>query len=299
MTGPITTTQLDDGIATIVAANALGALRANTVLARLVNRDWENEVASYGQTVNIISRGALTAQDKAEGSAVTLQQPTDSKVQLTLNKHKEVSILMEDLVRMLNRPDQFAGFIADAVTVIAEQIDADIAGLYSGLSQSVNALAGLSESHFRSARRLLNAAKAPMSQRYAVLNEDADYEFLGIEKVVNSEYAQSLGNAAAGAFMGRFMGFDVFMDQKIVTASSEGKNLAFHRNAFVAAFRPMALAAPGLGVQQVTMDEDGIGLRVTRSYSPTYLGEQVTIDILYGVAELRDSHGVVIRTTDI
>ena len=50
------------------------------------------------------------------------------------------------------------------------------------LSQTIDATAGLSEGTFREARRLLNAAKAPLENRVAVLHEDAEYEMLGIEK---------------------------------------------------------------------------------------------------------------------
>ena len=295
----IITTELNDSIPTIVAAEALGALKASTVLSRLVNRDFENEVAAYGQTVNITLRGALVASDKAANAAVTLQTPADSAFALTLNKHKEVSFLMEDLARMFARPDQFSGYIRDAVIVVAEQIDADIAALYSGFAQTIDATLGLTEGTFRSARRLLNAAKAPLDRRHAVLHEDADYELLGIEKATNRDYAESLGAGAAGALVGRFMGFDVYMDQKIAVGVGQCKNLFFQHNAIVFATRPMAIASPGLGVQQVTMAEDGVGLRVTRSYSPAYLGEQLTIDVLYGVAELRDSHGVVVSTDEI
>lgn len=297
----ITSTQLNDSVATIVAAEALGYLKANTVLARLVARNWDNDVARDGQTIQIPFTGALTANDKAEGSAVTLQQPADTKATLVLNKHKEVSFLLEDYARALARPDYLTAYVVDGMAVVAEQIDSDLAGLYSGLSQTISALTadgGLKESDFRNARRLLNAAKAPLAQRYAVLNEDADYEFLGIEKAVNRDYALTLGRAAGDAHIGRFMGFDVFMDQKIATVASQNKNLFFHKNAFVLASRPLPPAPQGAGVLQTVMDEDGIGLRVTMSYSPDYLGVQVTIDVLYGVAEVRDAFGVVVSTTD-
>lgn len=36
---------------TIITTEALGYLKNNTVLARLVARDWDNEVAQYGQTI--------------------------------------------------------------------------------------------------------------------------------------------------------------------------------------------------------------------------------------------------------
>lgn len=289
------------GIPTIVAAEALGYLKANTVLAQLVNRDWSSEVANYGQTVNIPLRGALSANDKAENTAVTLQTPSLTAVSVTLNKHKEVSFLIEDLAEIFSRPDLLTGYVADAMDVLAEQIDGDIAALYSGLSQAIDATTGLAEDDFRGARRLLNAAKAPLSNRVAVLHEDAEYALLAIEKFVNRDYAELQGapQGLLNAYSGRFMGFDVFMDQQIPVATAVCKNLFFQRNAMALVTRPLPQAPAGMGVQQVTMAEDGVGLRATIGYNKDHLGLQVTIDVLYGVAEIRDNHGVVVSTTEI
>lgn len=295
----ITTTLVGDSIPTIVAAEALGYLKANTVLARLVNRDYSNEIATYGQTVTIPYGGALSVNDKAANTVVTLQTPNDAVYTLTLNKHKEVSFLIEDIAKAFARPDWFSRYMQDGMMKLSEQVDSDIAALYSGFSQSIDATAGLAEGTFRNARRLLNSAKAPQTQRYAVLHEDADYEALGVERIVNRDYAESLGSKAADSMNGRFMGFDLFMDQQIATSGGECKNLFFHRDAIVMASRPLPPAPAGAGVVQRVMDEDGIGIRVTMSYSPDYLGVQLTLDILYGVAELRDNHGITVRTTEL
>jgi hypothetical protein len=61
----ITTAEVNEMLATIIAAEALGRLRSNTVLAQLVARDWDTEVATYGQTVQIPFRGSLSVNDKA------------------------------------------------------------------------------------------------------------------------------------------------------------------------------------------------------------------------------------------
>jgi hypothetical protein len=157
----------------------------------------------------------------------------------------------------------------------------------------------LGEDDFRNARRLLNSAKAPQSQRYAVLHEDADFELLGIEKVVNRDYAETLGSMAADNMVGRFMGFEIFMDQKIAVNSTQCKNLFFHRNAIVMASRPLPPAPANAGVQQTVMSEDGIGIRVTIGYDKDLLGTQFTIDCLYGVAEMRDNHGITVSTAEL
>jgi len=295
----ITTSQVSDSTPTLIAAQALGYLKANTVLANLVNRDYENEVAQYGNVVKIPYGGALSVNDKSAGTVVTLQQPDDAVYTLTLNKHKEVSFIVEDLAKAFARPDWFAVYAADAMGVMAEQIDGDIAALYSGFSQTIDATAGLSEANFRNARRLLNAAKAPLGQRYAVLGEDAEYELLGIEKVTNRDYAETLGQKTADALTGRFAGFDIVLDQKIVNTGGQVKNMFFQRNAIVMANRPLPVAPAGMGVVQRVMNENGIALRVTMSYSHDYLGAKFTLDTLYGVAELRDNHGIAVSTTDL
>lgn len=298
MANTIGVAQLDDSIPTIVAAEALGYLKANCVLSRLVNRDYDSDIASYGDTVDIPYGGTATVQDKAAGTAVTLQQLADAKYTVTLNKHKEVTFLIEDIGKAMARPNWIQRYLTDHMALVAEAIDADLAALYSGFAQTIDATSGLGEDDFRNARRLLNAAKVPQGNRVAVLHEDAEYEALGIERLVNRDYAESLGRMAADSFVNKFMGFDVFLDQNIAVATS-AKNLFFHRDAIVLATRPLPPAPAGTGVLQTVMDEDGMGLRVTISYSADYLGVQVTIDVLYGVAELRDNHGVVVSTTVI
>lgn len=295
----ITVTEAATAIPTIVAAKALDKLRANLVLANIINRDYDNELAAFGQTVNVQVRGALSVNDKAANTVVTLQTPSTSTKAVTLNKHKEVSFLAEDVAIMFARPDLIAGYAEDAAIAIAEQVETDIAGLYSGFSQTLSATSGLTETSFREAARLLNAAKAPQAMRYAVLHEDAYKEASDIEKLINRDYqGDSAMEAIKNGYLGMLSGFNVQLSQKIVV-STTCKNLFLQRNAAVLATRPLRRTGPGRGVEQVTMNMGGLGLRVTMSYDPDYLGEKLTIDFLYGVAELRDELAVVVSTTEV
>lgn len=296
----ITTSEAANGLATIIAAEALGRLRSNTILSRLVARDWDNEVATYGQTVKIPFRGALSVNDKAANTDYTVQAPSDSAVSVTLNKHKEVSFIVEDLARALARPDYLMGYIDDGIIALAEQIDGDLAALYSGLSQSIDATSTngpLDTADFIEARRLLSVAKAPMTGRVAVLHPTAAAELLAVEKFVNRDYrGPAEESALVSGFLGNFAGFTVYEDQNVKVASSEQKNLFFQKNAFALVTRPLPAPEAGTGVITKTMDEDGVGIRVMISYQHLKGGHLVTIDCLYGVAELRDAFGVTVRT---
>lgn len=296
----ITTTEVGDSIATIVAAQALGRLRSNMVMARLIARDWDTEVAQHGQTVQIPFRGALTVNDKSANTQYTLQTPADTKVDVTLNKHKEVSFLIEDLAKALARPDMLQGYVDDGMIAIAEQIDADLLALYSGLSQSINATstAGpLVVADFVEGRRLLNVAKAPMTERYAVLHPTAAAEILADTSFTNRDYrGPAEESALVNGFLGNIAGFIVHEDQNTVETGGEQKNVFFQKNAFALVTRPLPNPEAGTGVIVKIMDEEGIGIRVMISYQHLLGGHLVTIDCLYGVAELRDTHGVTVRT---
>jgi hypothetical protein len=75
-------------------------------------------------------------------------------------------------------------------------------------------------------------------------------------------------------------------------------NLAFDPGAFILAMRALPEAPPGTGAAQAVVHDpvSGLVMRSTMSYNADNLGVQCTLDVLYGVAELRDEKGVVVLT---
>lgn len=299
----ITKTEADSFIPEIWAASALGYLKANTVMARLVNRDFSPLVASQGDTVNVPVRGTLSVNDKAANSTVTLQTPSATTLQLILNKHKEISFIVEDVAKAQSNQDIIAGYVEDGMKKLAEQVDSDILALYSGFSTTPidarTGSGGVTVNTIIEARRLANAAKWPTDQRYIVWNEDADAELLKLNQFTNAQYDPANASALENAILGRKYGFTHLMSQLVKTTGGEVKNLAFHPDAIMMATRPLPAPPPNTGAQVSVMAEDGFSVRVIYAYNPSYLGLQVTIDCLYGVAEMRDAFGIVIRSTDI
>lgn len=298
----ITVTEAAAFIPEIWAAMALGTLRANTVMARLVNRNFENYVAQYGDIINIPKRGTLAVNNKTANTAVTLQTPSASTVQVVLNKHKEVSFLIEDVAAAQANQDVILGYIGDGVIKIAEQIDTDLLALYSGFSQTPidGVTGGITAATITEARRILNSKMVPLvGDRYIVWHEDAEKELLALGQFTNAQYDPGNADALTEATLGRKYGFTHVMDQKVAVAAGVCKNLAFHRDAIALVTRPLPPVPDGLGARSVVMNEDGIGIRVTYSYNASHLGVQVTLDILYGVAEMWDEFGLVINSAEV
>lgn len=287
-----------DFIPEIWAAQALGYLKANTVMLNLVNRDYSDEIATDGDTVNVPLRGDLTVRTKAAGGTVSTDSPTGTKTAITM-AHKYVSFLVEDVAEAQARPDLINGYIGDGMAMLGEDIDAALLALYTGFSATpIDATAGIDVADITEARRLLNAAKVPMDNRHIVWHEDAEAEILQLAQFTNAQNDPANATALQMATMGRKYGFTHMMDQQVVVAGGECKNLAFHRDAMALVTRRLPDPPANSGVRAATMSEDGIGLRVLWGYSMEYLGVQVVIDIIYGAAELRDSHAVVIRSTE-
>lgn len=297
----ITVTEAANFIPEIWAAEALGYFRANTVLAGLVNRNYEDEVANAGDMVHVPKRGTLSTNAKAANTGVTLQTPSSDVVTVTLNNHREVSFLVEDVAKAQSRPDVIGGYIQDGMAAISEYVDATLAALYTGFTATAIDATGaaIDADTVVEARRLLNSYKAPLANRYCIWHEDAEAEILKIEKFTNSQWINDAGAAMREAYIGRRYGFDHLMDQKITVAAGECKNLAMHRDALTLVTRPLPPVPPDMGAQSSVMVEDGIAIRVIWSYNPTYLGVQVTLDILFGCGVLNPNFGVAIRSTEV
>lgn len=295
----ITTTEAVGFIPEIWAASALGYLKSNTVMARLVSRDYENLVAKQGDIINIPRRGGLTVRSKSANAAVTLDTPAADVVQVTLDKHKYIAFMVEDIAAAQANQSIIDGYVMDGIKKIGEQIDSDLLALYSGFSTTpIDGTAGITAATVVEARRLLNDAKVPQEGRNIVWHQDGEAELLQLAQFTNAQYDPRNSDALANATLGRKWGFNHYMDQVVTATGGECKNIAFHRDAIALVTRPLAPVPANMGAQSVTMSEDGIGLRVTYSYNPSHLAMQVVIDLLYGVAELRDDHAVVIRSLE-
>lgn len=294
----VTVTTAQYFIPEIWAQVAMEQLRSNIVLAKLVTRDTDVAAFNYGDVLHIPFPGTFTANDKAAGSAVTLQAPTDSEVQVTLNKHKYISFVIEDPVRAMEDQSVMERYGREAAAAIAEAIESDLFALYAGLSQSVGTSGtDISAATVRSARKKLNDSKAPLNNRHLVISTKDEIALLADSNLAN--YFAFRTQAVPEGALGQLYGFTIWTSQLVPVVSgtpNSTKNLAFTPEFAILAMRALPPAPEGSGAKSAVVrdPESGLVLRSTIAYNPNYLGIQVTLDVLYGVAELRDACGVVV-----
>jgi hypothetical protein len=296
----ITKTTADAFIPEIWANRALEVLRANIVLAKLVTKDTDIATFQMGDVLHVPYAGTFVANDKAANAAVTLQTPTGgADLSMTLNKHKEVSFLIEDPARAQANQDLMDRYINSAVSAIEQAIESDLFALYSSLSGSVGTSGtDITAATIRSARKALNDNKVPLSPRHLVISSKDEIALLGDSNLA-TYFANSRPETIAQGALGELYGFTLWMSQlvPVVTGTPNStKNLAFHPEFAILAMRALPEPPAGAGARAVAMRDpvSGLVIRVTSAYNPTYLGVQVTMDVLYGVAKLRDAAGIVV-----
>lgn len=273
------------------------AVEATLVLANLVKR-FDSEVADGGDTLTVPKISNFTAYAKAANTAVTLNAPTESYFTLTLNRHYEASYLIEDRLKTQSKYNLLTEYSGKAGYAIAAKIDSDLAGLYSGLSQSVgNATTDVTDANICRAIQYLDDADAPQTERYFVFKPAAlaamrqiakfsQYDALGIAPSVVTAGGLANGSTvvkriAPNGFVGVAYCLQCYMSTNLTEeagTSDTVHNLVFQKEAFA------------LGLQ--------LKPRTQFQYKQEYLGNLATTDAIWGFGEFRDTFGVDFRSDD-
>ena len=300
----ITSANVATAIVKLVAADALPALVGNLIMGNLVNRDYEPTLAQAGDTVNVPLPPTLVANNLAEGGTVSPQNPSLGNAQIVLNTHAEATFQIPDVTKVLAVPDLLRVYMQPAVVAIAERIESDLLGLYA--SFTANAPVGtagtpITEAVVDTAETALFQAKVPATQsKYLVVDAGTYSQMRQIPRF--SEF-QNVGEAGLRALIdgtvGKIKDFFVFRSQLVAKTGSSPittHNVAFVRDAIGLVIRRLPQPLPGTGAIAEYADLGNFGMRVIMSYQPNTLSQQFTVDVLYGVAALRNNFAVQVNS---
>lgn len=255
-------------------------VKSNLVLVPLI-KHYDADVKSSGQTVEIPNVSTITANLKAENTAVTLNYNTETKTTITIDRHYESSFLVEDILAVQSNYNSRSDYTKAAAYAIAEKVDADVAAVVTAAWTGYGAYGtALNDNLILTVNRYLSENKAPRSDRSIVVHPKGEAEMLAIDKYVRYD-ALGVGgdtNSIKNGKIGRIYGADVYMSQNLVyldTATDEYNSLFFHKEAAAIAMQ--------------------VNPRTQTQYKQEYLGWLVTVDVLYGVTTLRSGFGFVLK----
>jgi hypothetical protein len=89
----------------------------------------------FGDTVHIPEISLISASDKSAGSDVSYDATATTETQLSLNKHKYVAKLFEDITQIQSEADLVSKYSQMMGEALARQLDADIWAELDGINQ--------------------------------------------------------------------------------------------------------------------------------------------------------------------
>ena len=298
---------------------ATGGFVDNTSAATFIPEIWSDEViAAYQKSLvlaNLVKKISMTgkkgdtlhipkpvrgdAHAKAENTAVTVQNATESEVQVTINKHFEYSRLIEDITETQALASLRQFYTGDAGYALAKQVDSslfelgksfgDNGGDYVGTgSYYIDASTGLTayaadtvaaadvftDEGFRDLIQKMDDADVPMDNRCLVVPPSVRNEIMGLTRYSSSDFVD--GRVVNNGQIGNIYGIDIFVSSNCPVVEAAADNSAggdvkqamlFHKDAMVLA--------------------EQLGVRSQTQYKQDFLATLYTADTLYGTAVLR------------
>lgn len=207
------------------AMESLRILEANTVMSSLVHKDFNNEVARFGQTVNTRKPAEFKAVNKVDGEDVTNQDAIANNIAVVLDQHIHTSFIIYDGEESKSFVQLRDWYIEPAMISLAQKLDEVLCGqVYQYLSESVGQLGqAIDKDTLIDAKELMDDNRVPFQNRRAVLTSAMHADLLRDDSFTSAEKVGDDGSALRRGSLGTKFGFDIFMDQNM--PSVKGDNL--------------------------------------------------------------------------
>ena len=292
----VTTTSAANFIPELWSDEVIASYKSNLVVANVVTTI--NHKGKKGDTIHIPTPTRGSASAKSANTAVTTQDDVHSITNLSIDKHYEYSVLIEDITEVQALQSLRRFYTEDAGYALAKQVDTDLFALAEGLqggtvggsgaSAYENAVIGgdgttaftgdspnatdILDVGLRKMILTLDNDDVPMDNRALIVPPIAANDMLGISRFTEQAYIGS-GDAIKTGKIGQIYGIDVYVSSNCpTTAGSDRVGMLIHKDA-------LALA-------------EQMSVRSQTQYKQEYLGDLFTSDTIYGVGELRDDAGV-------
>ena len=300
-TGQVGVTDAANFIPELWSDDIIAAYKKTLVMGALVSKI--NHVGKKGDTIHIPSPTRGTATAKAENTVVKIEANTESKVDVSIDKHYQHSRLIEDIVSVQGLDSLRRFYTDDSGYALAKQIDSDIMAQFENLNRAGTTLddtwdggyagddgttafldattgngADLTEAGILRTVQRLDDAVVPMDGRKFVIPPIAKKDLLDLAVYTSADFIS--GRPTVTGTIGNLYGMDVIVSSNCPSFAADDLStmyracLMFHKDAIVFA--------------------EQMSIRSQVQYKQEYIADLMTSDCLYGVAELRNDAGIAL-----
>lgn len=276
----IDNTTLDAGIPEVWSKKAIVARENCLVLADLFDRKYEDEM-TYGDTLHVLNVGNLSAQTKSANTAIVYETETNTNTDITVSTWEYSAVAIETKTKKQALVDVMKLYAPKQGYALGLSIDDVLAGRFDDFSNTVGTLGTpTTYSDWLRAMQYLDDANVPMEGRFIFISPAERKNFMEMEQFINRDYEKLQGDGKIprkdNCRIGTWLGMPVYM-----SVNAEGSNAAGHDNGMA---HKDAVAA----VVQIDMPN-------YHFFDIDYFADKHATEVLYGVAEMRDDHGVFVK----
>lgn len=272
----------------------------DTVLANFITdlSSFATEGSDIFHVPDLFTNALTVSTQSTQGAEVTTAGPAQVDTTLTINTHKYVAWIIgdKDLVQIASRYDVNVMYSREAVKLLTEALEADIAALWSSITTNAigDTATVLSDAEIRAGIYAMEAGKYHLDECAFFFHPYVYWEQLHAVTKYYQQYSYGPSNEPGAVrtgnfgtagyalnFKGYLYGIPVYTTTNIVSGLQTYRNLLLHKRAF------------GFAVQT----KGGNKVRVQMENAIRNLGMLSVVDIVYGVAVLREPAAVLLNAS--
>jgi hypothetical protein len=270
----------------------------DTVLANFITdlSSFASEGSDIFHVPDLYTNALTVSTQSTQGAEINTASPAQVDTTLTINTHRYVAFIIgdKDLVQIASRYDVNEMYAREAVKLLTEALEADIAALWSSLTTNAigDTATVLSDAEIRQAIYAMEAGKYHLDECAFFIHPYIYWNQLHAVTKYYQQYSVGPANAAGPVMTGNFgeagyrlnfkgtlYGIPVFTTTNIVSGLQTYRNLLLHKRAF------------GFAVQT----KGGSKVRVQAENQLRNLGMLTVVDMISGVGVLREPAAVLLN----
>lgn len=215
----------------------LAVFDKHTVMANLVNRDYEGEIQQAGDVVKVRTFGNITINDYERDTTIDFQSLTDPMQELTIDQQKYFAFKVDDLDKAQSNMDIVEGYTKRSAIAIRDVIDSTLIAHFADVDENNIIGTDLAPIELTSENiygyivdlgEKLDNANVPPEGRFLVITPKFKAMLL---KSAEFTRATSLGDeVVANGKIGTIAGFEVYVTTNNPAVEGVVNILAFTRD---------------------------------------------------------------------
>lgn len=264
-------------IKTIWSKKLIIATESKLVAANLVQR-YDTE-AKLGRTIVVPNVSNLSAVDKVAGTELDFQTATEASTNITINKHKVCSFLIEDALKNQEDYDAASLYGEKASYAISKQIDTDVLtnATSAGSSKGTYNTDTVSDTDILGSIVALDNADVPDTERAFIFKPVLKAHLLTTyDKFYSASIRGDKVNPIPKGVLLELYGIPLYITTNLYSSGDNDSNVLLHKEAISLAINLKAKVEKGRIIQ--------------------YLSDAYVAQALYGTRVMRSDFMVEIRS---